>query len=180
MSITSCYYGTHFGIDSNASFHHKYPNITDIVLFQVSPPLILTQNETQKAIHEQHWNSLPLRPSVNNDIIWPKLIDGTLIALSCFGDNYVGVEDNTIRTNYTAFQSFDGEILTRSAFLVKQNKPHQLFAFECALNNKYISPSNAMNGKLRFVDKLSEKEYFDVVWHQVNVILLVSMDGTIG
>eukprot|EP01083_Nonionella_stella_P290016 986824_1 len=189
ISITSKYYGTHFGMDSNGLFDHKCADISsECALFEVSPPMILSSNQRNKAIHK-HWNQpqIPntLAPSLNNAIQWPPLVNGSSIALCCGsrGDGtYVGVENKqskSLRTNYSTYQSFDGELLERSTFYVTQNAPHQLFALRCALNDKYLSPSDTANGKIRFVNSCTEKEYFDIVWHEFNVVSLVCWHGTV-
>ena len=169
ISITSLYDNTHFGIDSNGLFHHKYPSITSIVQFTVSPPVQLSQPQHQR------------ESDIHSIISWPKL-DGMCIALKCcIGDgHHLGVEhrdSKSVSTQYTTCQSFDGALLVRSTFEVHQDGKWQLFAFKSVLNGKWLSPSK--NGTICFVDTLSESEYFSVIWHDVHILSLMTYLGTL-
>ena len=185
ISITSKYYSSHLGVDSNGRFHHRYPSITDICLYEVSPPIILTQKQQKKAIDMHHWQSnQTLAPAANTEIAYPKLLNNISIALCVGNSDCIGIESTTkkrdvIKCDYTTYQSFDGELLKRSQFNVFQDKPYQLYAFKSALNGKYLSPSDTINGQIKFLDVLTQREYFQIIWNDVAVVTLVTYHGTV-
>ncbi len=55
-----------------------------------------------------------------------------------------------------------------------------MYAFQCLLNNKYISPNDNINeGTIQFVEQFStEKEYFQIVWHNINIVSLITYNET--
>ena len=185
ISITSKYYNTHFGIDSNGLYHHKYPAVTDIVKFEVSPPVILTQHQQNKAIAITHWQESHSKPPAHEtNIPWPILMHESSIALSsCVSDgHFIGVENKTschVNTNYNTYQSFDGAIFDSRAFIVYQDRPYQLFAFKSALTGKYLSPEEVQDGKIRFSDELTQREYFRAIWHDLNIVSFMTYHGTV-
>ncbi len=168
ISITSKYYATHFGIDAHGLFHHRYPSITNIVQFVVSPPVILNKSlslQMQAPIQAQTQQQVQSMEEQDKHIKYPQ-IDGLSIAFCCCGvnGNFLGVENrecDVLRTDYTTSQSFDGELLTRSTFCVEQDiNKYRLYAFKCALNGKYISVSEGDGGgKIVFVSE-TDLRYF--------------------
>ena len=186
ITITSRYDQTHLGIDAHGLFHHKYPSITAIVQFTVSPPVQLTKYQQNMAISAHHLQAQSAVPTANKEILWPKLVDGMLIALRCcVGDGYhLGVEhlnSKTVSTQYTTCRSFDGELLARSTFKVHRDPMHRLFALQSTLNGKYLSPSRTADGRMCLVEsgKVSDREYFNVIWHDWNVISIQTYHGTL-
>eukprot|EP01084_Bolivina_argentea_P043287 79766_1 len=69
--IQSKYYNTYFGIDSNGFCHHKYPSVSNIIMFELSPPVIIHKNNANyinNNINNISDTSIQY-PTINNNII---------------------------------------------------------------------------------------------------------------
>jgi hypothetical protein len=153
-----------------------------MVLFHVSPPVILAKAEHSKAIEMHQWQNMNVSslPAFEEGVIeWPRI--PVLMALQCKSNmQFMGADtkSNKIQCDFSNCMSFDGHLLDRCTFEVMQDASFQLFAFKSKLNQKYLTPSAKQSGEIVFSEQLRPECFFSLVWHHTNLISLRTYHGT--
>jgi len=197
IAIKSCANQQYFGIDNAGKFHCRYPSLTDIVKWSVSPPVLLTTAQQSQAIAAYHQTQGFMPQALHTQLIeWPQFPHddvGLAFQICDAKARFLGVTDTAakyVQCDFTNCQSFDGALLSRSTFYVSpwsqsaSSSSSQLFTIKSALSNRYLSPpppssSSVNRSRVKLVSHATQRELFRVLWHDHNVISLVTYYGCV-